>query len=195
MALDAHRFGTEDQHDIAQVDVLARRGHAALRGVLAREVGRGGDDAAVPRPGRQRVDPALGPADERGRRHQRRMAAVDRGKADHRQTHVVVERQPADSVRVSVQQIDRQDHLRQVGADRPVGDLDADRMPRRPEVYCRWEMSSASRCTATKSSPAESGTSSMVMTCGRGSRPIWFNAASTAADAADVVRTTVGRES
>ena len=60
MALDAHRLRTEDQHDIAQVDVVPRRRQATLRGVLAGEVGCGGDDAAVPRPGRQRVDPALG---------------------------------------------------------------------------------------------------------------------------------------
>jgi hypothetical protein len=34
-------------------------------------------------------------------------------------------------VGVSVQQVDGQDHLQQVGSDRPVGDLDADRRPRR----------------------------------------------------------------
>ena len=67
MARRAHRFGTEDQHDIAQVDVIPWRGHAALRGVLAGEVGRGGDDAAVPGAGRQGVDPALRPPNEGGR--------------------------------------------------------------------------------------------------------------------------------
>ncbi len=55
---------------------------------------------------------------------------------------------------VSVEQVDRQDHLHQVGADRAVGDLDTDRGRVEPEVYCRWDTASMSSSTGTNSSLA-----------------------------------------
>ena len=90
--IEAHRLGTDDHHHVAQVDVLPGGGQAALGCPLVGEIRCRGDHPANPRAGRQCLNPALWPANERRRRQQRGVAAVDGGEADHRQTHVVVER-------------------------------------------------------------------------------------------------------
>ena len=99
-------------------------------------------------------------------------------------------------MRFSVEEVDRQDHLRQVGADRPVGDLHADRIARRSrgvlqmgdvigvEVYGNQALAGRIR-DIVDGDDVWPGMRA----------PIPFSAASTAADAADVVRTTLGRES
>ncbi|PQM48370.1 putative ATP-dependent helicase DinG [Mycobacterium talmoniae] len=63
--VDADRFGADDHHDVAQVDVGAGGGLTALRGPFVGKVRCRGNDPALPRAGRQRLDPALRPADER----------------------------------------------------------------------------------------------------------------------------------
>ena len=91
----ADRFGPDDHHDVGQVEglplcPLGRQ--SALGRPLVGKVRRGGDHPALPAAVRDRLDPAVRSAYECRRRHQRRVTAVGRGKADHRQAHIVVER-------------------------------------------------------------------------------------------------------
>ncbi|SKS99346.1 Uncharacterised protein [Mycobacteroides abscessus subsp. abscessus] len=62
-----------------------------------------------------------------------------------------------------------------------------------PDVYCRCETSSSTRCTYSKPSPASSGISSTASTSGASGRP--SRNSSTVSRTAAVVSTTMGVQS
>jgi hypothetical protein len=116
---------------------LAVLGETAGRGVVEREV-RGHRDGAAGVAGLagHLADPALGPADERGGRHEGEVVAEHRRQQRGDQAHVVEERQPGHAA-VALLALERLDHLHDVGGQAQVGDLHTGRDRVEPDVYCR----------------------------------------------------------